>query len=84
MGPPRMAWGSRGLPANPRAMTPACHLPEAIADALGGGDPLAGGNGVLDAGQLLDEASARGDDEAIILDGSQCWSPVPGHRRLGP
>ena len=77
MGPPPHSLGLQRVTGEPQGDDTPCHLPEAIADALGGGDPLAGGNRVLDAGQLLDEAPARGDDEAIILDGARAGLQYP-------
>ncbi len=56
IGPPRTAVGSFGLPAKPDGDGAAGHLAQAVADALGSGDAFAGGDGVLDAWQLLEEA----------------------------
>ena len=46
----------------------AVHRLDAIANRLRRGDALARRDGVLDAGELLDEASATADDESVVLD----------------
>ena len=62
-----MAWGFWGFASKPQGDGPPRHVPQAIPDALRGGDPLTGGDGQLDAGQFLEEATTGGNDEAIVL-----------------
>jgi hypothetical protein len=44
------------------------HGAQAVADALGRSNALAGRDGVLDARQLLDEAPAAGDHQRVVTD----------------
>jgi hypothetical protein len=49
------------------------HLAQAVADALGRRNAFAGRDGVLDAGQLLDEAPAGGDHQRIVGHVARAW-----------
>jgi hypothetical protein len=68
MGPPRTAAGSLGLPRKSHRNDTAVHGAQAVTNLFGCGNPLAGGDGVLDARQLLDETPAAGNHERIVTD----------------
>jgi hypothetical protein len=51
-----------------------------LAQALDGCDALAGQDGMLDAGQLLDEAAAAGDHQAVVGDGAGAGLQLPAVR----
>jgi multidrug efflux pump subunit AcrA (membrane-fusion protein) len=81
IGPPRTAVGSLGLPAKPTAMVPPCMARRRSRMALGRRNALAGRDGVLDAGQLLDEAPAAGDHQTRRWPTSPAVVSTCGRRR---